>query len=334
MKITADLANTTNEAGFLAAQGWGDAERTVLAGDASARRYDRLCDPDGATAILMMAPMETAADKAAFDAFARVAAHLLAQGWSAPRITAQNRETGLLMMEDFGDLSLSALLRGAAPDARMAYDVAAALTCDMAQAPVPDWAAVPDARGQAGMAALTFDLLPDSADLRGVILPALHAALTRHAAGPPALALRDYHADNLFWLPDRIGAARIGLLDFQDAVALPQGYDLASLLDDPRRVVPASWRDALIAQTAKRMGWPLAAAQSRIDTLSLLRNLRILGIFRRLATAGGKPAYRAFLPRTADLIRRAVANPDLAPLAGPVEDLLARCDAWAGAATA
>ncbi len=30
---------------------------------------------------------------------------------------------------------------------------------------------------------------------------------------------RDYHAQNLIWLPEREGLARVGLIDFQDAVA-------------------------------------------------------------------------------------------------------------------
>ena len=43
---------------------------------------------------------------------------------------------------------------------------------------------------------------------------------------------RDYHAENLIWLPDREGPARVGMLDFQDAVYGPITYDLASLLRD------------------------------------------------------------------------------------------------------
>jgi aminoglycoside/choline kinase family phosphotransferase len=56
--------------------------------------------------------------------------------------------------------------------------------------------------------------------------------------------MRDVHGDNLIWRPRPAGLLRIGLLDFQDALVLPDGYDLASLLDDPRREVPETWRGA------------------------------------------------------------------------------------------
>ncbi|MBF9061460.1 phosphotransferase, partial [Rhodobacterales bacterium HKCCSP123] len=164
-------------------------------------------------------------------------------------------------------------------------------------------------------------------------LPALMAeALARHAGGPPVLALRDYHADNLIWLPAREGPARIGLLDVQDAVALPLGYDLASLLDDPRRDVPETVRSALTRWFAATQGLDPGAAAARLATLSLLRNLRILGIFRRLSTEGGKPRYAAFLPRTGRLVDRAAAHPALAALHAPVARLRALSAHWPEAA--
>ena len=56
------------------------------------------------------------------------------------------------------------------------------------------------------------------------------------------LGLRDFHSPNLLWLPDRESVARIGLLDFQDALIGPAAYDVASLLQDARVDVPESWR--------------------------------------------------------------------------------------------
>jgi aminoglycoside/choline kinase family phosphotransferase len=50
--------------------------------------------------------------------------------------------------------------------------------------------------------------------------------------------LRDYHSPNLLWLPERQGVARVGLLDFQDAVLGPPAYDLGSLLLDARGAIP------------------------------------------------------------------------------------------------
>ena len=55
---------------------------------------------------------------------------------------------------------------------------------------------------------------------------------------------RDYHAQNLLWLPEREGLARVGLIDFQDAVAGCPAYDLVSLTEDARRDVSPELAEA------------------------------------------------------------------------------------------
>jgi aminoglycoside/choline kinase family phosphotransferase len=318
-------------AALLDRAGWGDATRTPLAGDASARSYLRLARPDGATAVLMQAPVTTGAERESLAAVTRVNAHLASLGLSAPATLTEDMGNGLLLQEDFGDATLARLLARSAPEAATAYEAAAEVLDRLAAAPVPGWAARPETEAQAAMLTPTLEALPD--DLALAALPGLMAeALTRHAAGPPVLALRDYHADNLVWLPGRDGPARIGLLDVQDAVALPLGYDLASLLDDPRRDVPEGIRGALTQGFAATHGLTEAQATARLATLSLLRNLRILGIFRRLATTGGKPRYAGFLPRTGALVDRAAAHPALEPLQAPVARLRALSAHWAGVA--
>jgi len=312
---------------LLARAGWTEAAAAPLAGDASARSYLRLARPNGATAVLMQAPVMTEAERESLAAVTRVNGHLAALGLSAPATLAEDMANGLLLQEDFGDATLARLLASGASEARVAYAAAAQVLDRLATARLPDWAAQPDTQEQVAMLAPTLDALP--ADPSLAELPAYMAeALTRHAAGPPVLALRDYHADNLTWLPARDGPARIGLLDVQDAVALPLGYDLASLLDDPRRDVPEGIRTTLTTRFAATHGLTEEQATARLATLSLLRNLRILGIFRRLATMGGKPRYAAFLPRTGRLIDRAAAHPALSPLQAPVARLRALSAHW------
>ena len=315
----------------LAKAGWAEATRAPLAGDASSRRYLRLSRM-GRTAILMQAPIATQADRDSLAAFLRVGSHLAGLGLSAPAMIAADPGAGVLLLEDFGDATLARLLPDDPATARIAYQQACDVTLHLARAPLPDWIARPDAAAQAAIIALTLDFLPpgESGDLE----PLLARALATHADGAPVLSLRDYHADNLIWLPHRHGTARIGILDFQDAVALPRGYDLASLVDDPRRDVPALWRAALIGRFAAAHDLPRDHAEARIATLSLLRNLRILGVFHRLATAGGKPQYRQFLPRTGALIDRAVAHPALCALRPAVARLRALTASWAGGAAA
>ncbi len=297
---------------FLKAVGWGDATATPLAGDASIRRYLRL-KQNGQTAILMTAPVATEADRDSFAAFRMIGAHLRANGMSAPSEMAADPTKGLILMEDLGDVTLSHLLERDPKTAQTAYQAAASLPYTAGNLRL----SAPGATQMAAMTDVTFDLIPDSCALRARLLSALAEALEVCASGPSRLSLRDVHADNLLWLPDRAGHAKVGLLDYQDAMLLPAGYDLASLLDDPRRVVPEAWRDALIAEHS---------TPARINTLSLQRNLRILGIFHRLATQLGKPRYADFLPRTRALINRAAD--DLPSLRAPVSELLDRTADW------
>jgi aminoglycoside/choline kinase family phosphotransferase len=64
---------------------------------------------------------------------------------------------------------------------------------------------------------------------------------------PGGWLLRDYHSPNLIWLPERNGAARVGLLDFQDAVNGHFAFDLVSLLQDARVDVSETLESELLA---------------------------------------------------------------------------------------
>jgi aminoglycoside/choline kinase family phosphotransferase len=137
------------------------------------------------------------------------------------------------------------------------------------------------------------------------------------AALPPSagtLLLRDYHKDNLLWLPARPGVRACGLLDFQDAQRGHPSYDLVSLIEDARRdVLPAihaACMERYIGSTgldAKdfRTGFALMAAQ---------RHARIVGLFVRLLRRDGKPEYLVHLPRVWRMFERSLEHPALEPL--------------------
>jgi hypothetical protein len=319
-------------AAFLERSGWGAASAAQLAGDASARVYQRLSLPDGARAVLMIAPGTTPAERASLDAFRRIGAHLRHLGLSAPEEFAADPKAGFLLMEDLGDKTMAGLLDRGAPETEAAYAAAARVLPVLAVAPAPAGLRAPGAEGMAEMVDLTFDMLEgegtDVASLRARTRAALADALVQHAGGAPVLALRDVHGDNLIWLPDRVGPARVGLLDYQDALRLPSGYDLASLLDDVRRDVPDAWRKNLVEEFSVEEGLSPPEGATRIDLLSLQRNLRILGVFRRLQTRLGKPGYARFVPRTRTLVARAARNPGLSRLSEPVADILRLTESW------
>jgi N-acetylmuramate 1-kinase len=121
------------------------------------------------------------------------------------------------------------------------------------------------------------------------------------------------------WLSERRDLARIGLLDFQDAVMGPAAYDVASLLQDARVDVPENLEVSLLGQYVKSRReideefnppefvalYSLMAAQ---------RATKILGIFARLDKRDGKPQYLRHMPRVWRYLQRALAHPSLAAL--------------------
>ncbi|VAV99369.1 Phosphotransferase involved in threonylcarbamoyladenosine t(6)A37 formation in tRNA, partial [hydrothermal vent metagenome] len=129
------------------------------------------------------------------------------------------------------------------------------------------------------------------------------------------LVLRDFHAQNLIWLPKRAGHANVGLLDFQDAVFGHPAYDLVSLLQDARRDVSADLQSQMIdafLQQAKITDKPAYLRAYRI--LGAQRAAKILGIFVRLAQRDHKPHYLDLLPRVEQYFIQNINQPELAPL--------------------
>ncbi len=306
---------------FLAAAGWAGAARAALAGDASARRYERL-SLDGRRAVLMDAPPERGEDTARF---ARVDRWLRARGYSAPEILAEDHAHGLLLLEDLGDALVARLV---AADPRHEPDIYAAATdvlADLHRHEPPGFAPRLDGPALGELTAILPEwYLPGIGAPRTAAsdaLPALVAALhDRFTDGRTALALRDFHSENLIWLPERAGPARLGLLDFQDAVAAHPAYDLVSLLQDARRDVPEPIERAMVARyvAARELDPDRFAAIYAL--LGAQRALRIVGVFARLARRDGKMQYLPLLPRVWAALERNLAHPALAGLARAVRE--------------
>ena len=122
--------------------------------------------------------------------------------------------------------------------------------------------------------------------------------LETHLAGPLVMCLRDFHAENLFWLPERESVSKVGLIDFQDGLFVHPAYDLVSFLEDARRDVSKDLVDPLISQFCEQAKLSDEAEfRQAYAVLGAQRNAKILGIFVRLAERDGKPAYRDLIPR-------------------------------------
>ena len=333
---------------FLSAAGLADARREALQGDASTRAYERLHLPTGTSLILMdqppsvetrpCPPEATEAERVALgynacarlaagrvDAFVACAGYLRDRGLSAPAVIASDPAAGLAVLEDLGDDLYARLIERGADEAPLydaATDVLAALH---RQAPPAGLAA-----GGSCWPLLTYDELalrtatdilidwlprynpsveisPDAAARWQALWAPIHA---RGAAGASVFCHRDYHAENLIWLPGREGVRRVGLLDFQDAVRAHPAWDMSMFLHDARRDVSPAREAAVLARyfaALPEMDERLFMAD--FHALGAANIVRIIGIFARLVARDGKPRYRAFMPRLWRYLDRCLVDP-------------------------
>ena len=131
--------------------------------------------------------------------------------------------------------------------------------------------------------------------------------------------LRDYHSPNLLWLPEREGLARVGVIDFQDALKGHAAYDLVSLSQDARRDIPGDLEGRLYAhyceaRAQRDSAFEQDAFGAAYAALGAQRNSKILGIFARLAKRDGKHDYLAHIPRVSAYMERNLAHPALKSL--------------------
>ncbi|MGG7645292.1 aminoglycoside phosphotransferase family protein [Rhodovulum sp. YNF3179] len=309
---------------FLERAGWADAARAHLAGDASNRSYARL-RRGAQSAVLMDAPPARGED---IRPFTRIARHLARLGLSAPAILAEDPEHGFLLLEDLGDALFSTVAEAQPELEETLYAAAVGVLAELHAHPVPPGIAAYDPPLMAGLSGLVLDWYlpaalghpaPESAE---ALRAAVEAATASLATDRPVLVLRDYHAQNLIWLPERQGPARVGLLDFQDAMAGHPAYDLVSLLEDARRDTSAALRAAMYARYATETGTDPESLARAVAILGAQRNLRILGVFARLCLRDGKPGYVDLMPRVWDHLQRDLAHPALAALRAIVDDHL------------
>jgi tRNA threonylcarbamoyl adenosine modification protein YjeE len=328
------------------AAGFGPARRRRIKGDASTRSYERLA-LSGTSVILMNAPPRPdgppVRNGLPYSAIAHLAENmrpyvaiarfLREQGFSTPEIIAADIESGLLLIEDLGNKGIVSGDPPAAIEERYmaAIDVLIALHAlelpgKLPVAPRLEYA-LPDYDIDAYLVEVEL-LLDWYLPLREAVLPGdariqfetlWRTTLKEIVEAPKTWVLRDYHSPNLLWLPERRDVARIGLLDFQDAVQGSHAYDVASLLMDARAEVSEQLELKLLSRYAigrngKGSPFDPATFARHYVTLGAQRATKILGIFARLERRDGKPDYLKHLPRVWRYLVRALAHPSLAGL--------------------
>ena len=343
--FAARVAEAQDIIALLTEAGFAHAARKFVAGDASTRAYERLTNPDGRTALLMISPPRADAPVVRFGKpyyeIARLARDigpflamdkaLRAQGMSAPAILAENAQAGLAILEDLG----SEPFVDANGPIFDRYLEAVGLLARLHASSLPNVVA----QGGSNYAIPPYDLeaLLIEAELlidwyapfvAKVAIPAsgrasFMAACTRlfEEILPQSTTwcLRDFHSPNLIWLGQRKGLARVGVIDFQDTVIGHPAYDLAALLQDARTTVPDSLELKLLGAYAQMRlaldpAFDMAAFVRAYAILGVQRSTKILGIFARLDKRDHKPHYLALIPRIETYLTKGLAHPALAEL--------------------
>ncbi len=305
---------------FLANAGWAGAKVSVLAADASFRSYYRVQLNDRQCVLMDAPPPEED-----IRPFVTVGRYLAQLGFSAPRILAEDERRGFLLLEDLGDDTYTRVFE-AGGDQGQLYDAAIDTLVHLhelssaktAPGEIPAY----DMDRLLGEAMLFIDwympavgaTVGDTA--RAAYEDAWRTVFTDLALRRETLVLRDYHVDNLMWLPARSGTARCGLLDFQDALIGPRAYDLMSLIEDARRDVDHKRADRLIERYVAACG-DIRESDLRRDIaiLGAGRHAKVIGIFTRLSRRDGKSQYLVHIPRVWRLLENSLSHPVLAPLA-------------------
>jgi hypothetical protein len=305
-----------NDERFALLQGWlardlglRPASIERASSDASFRRYFRVVCED-CTLVAMDAPPASEDVRP----YLRVTALLEPLGIHVPHIYEADVAQGFVLLEDLGSTHFLAQL-GAGVDPQRLYGDALQALAEIqlrgaeAAAELAPYDRAPLARELALMPEWFLDrhlALQLSGEERETIVAAFEFLIGEALSQPEVFVHRDYHSRNLMVVAER----NPGVIDFQDALRGPIGYDLVSLLKDcyiswPReRVLEwVSGYRSLLQSRGGRVGGSPAQFLRWFDLIGVQRHLKVLGVFARLWYRDGKPGYLRDLPLTLEYVR-------------------------------
>jgi aminoglycoside/choline kinase family phosphotransferase len=302
--------------------------------DASFRRYFRVDAAQGSMIVMDAPPAKE--DCRPFVAVARL---LDSGGVNVPHILDWDESQGFMLLSDLGEHTFLATLEATdyehAPASanRARYNAALDELVRIQTVPAADQVPPYDD----ALLQRELDLLPQwyLTQLRGLTLDADQQAMldktfalikAQVLSQPRVLVHRDYHSRNLMATPGD-AKARLGVIDFQDAVWGPVTYDAVSLLRDAYVI----WDEDIQLDYAVRF-WEKARKANLpvpedfgdfwrdFEWMGLQRHLKVLGIFARLALRDGKRQYLDDIPRVWTYAHRVASRyQGLGPLARLLE---------------
>lgn len=275
-------------------------EIKMVAGDASFRSYYRVFATDK-TYILMFAPPSHEDVKP----FILVDEYLRKNNLPAPEIFFIDEENGFLLLEDFGDISLTKILQTSPNKELELYK--ASIDCLVELQEKQILTSLKSYNNAELMREVFlfidwyFQLKERKPSIEEVSAykKAFFELFDHLHSIQETVVLRDYHADNLMI----VNGNQVGLLDFQDALIGSKAYDVVSLIEDARRDIDPENSRKIYDYFVEKSKVDEQTFKKEYEILSLQRNIKILGIFARLYLRDGKKRYLDFMPRVENYVK-------------------------------
>jgi len=279
--------------------------------DASNRRYFRI--NNNKNTLLMDSP---SIDNNNYE-FIKISDHLNTIGLSAPKIIKKDYINGLFIIEDFGNLTFNEAIKNNISE-ELLYKNAVQCLSKIHKSDTPK--DLPIYNNKYLLAELSlftewfFKEINIEVNNSAIIKwkKAWNKPLIEINKGNNKLVLRDFHADNLFWMPNREDIKRIGLIDFQDALIGHEAYDISSLLEDVRRNVSENTKEIVIQEFIKISN--VKDEKKFLQDYKILtaqRNAKIVGIFIRLARRDNKKNYLKLVNKAMNIFLKSAKDANL-----------------------
>jgi aminoglycoside/choline kinase family phosphotransferase len=306
--------------------GWRVGSIRVASADASFRRYFRISrgDVDAAgwapradTLIVMDAPP----GKEDIGPYLKITALLEQAGAHVPHVHASDTRRGFIVMEDLGDTQYLSVLRAGRGVDKLYGDALTTLANIQVRGARAAEQLAPYDRKELER---ELNLMPEwflgkhlglelTPEERALITVTNEVLINEALLQPQVFVHKDFHSRNLMVLPAPIQTSGgPGVIDFQDALRGPVGYDLVSLLKD----CYISWSRERVERWVKGYRRVLGGLGANVgdseyqflrwfDFIGVQRHIKVLGIFCRLWYRDGKSGYLGDLPLVFEYVRDA-----------------------------
>jgi N-acetylmuramate 1-kinase len=297
----------------------------LASSDASFRRYFRI-DAAAGSRIIMDAPP----DKENCQPFVQIARLMNDAGLNVPVVLAWDESQGFMLLSDLGAKTMMQHLDRERPAANLglylqAVDALIAWQLSSRPGVLPPY--------DEALLRHELELFPEwylarhratsvEGDVRHTLDETFKLIIAQNLSWSSVYVHRDFMPRNLMVPDEAVGSlgenaapARLGVLDFQDAVYGPITYDIASLMRDAF----LSWDEEFVLdvtirywQKARAAGLPVGDDFGEfyrgVEWMGLQRHIKVAGIFARLTLRDGKPQYLADTPRFITYIRAAASR--------------------------